>query len=237
VTAGIPRSLNAIFEGRLLEVMTAPLPDDDGTLGPNAVDRVLEDTVRVDALVLGPGLGRTGEAGRFAREVAKDAGLPLLLDADGLNAHIGHLEALAKRTAPTVLTPHAGELGRLLERDSAAVGAHRLAFAREAAARSKAIVVLKGDDTIVAVPDGRAAVNRGASATLATAGTGDVLSGIIGAFLGKRVDPWHAACAGVLLHARAGRLAAARIGLEGVIASDVIALLPEARVDPGASAA
>ncbi len=237
VTACIPRSLNLIFESRLLEVMTAPLPDDDGALVPNSVDRVLERTTRGDALVLGPGLGRARETLRFARDVARDAGLPLLLDADGLNAHVGHLETLAKRSAPTVMTPHAGELGRLLERDSASVGAHRLAFAREAAARAGAVVVLKGDDTIVVVPDGRAAVNRGASATLATAGTGDVLSGVIGAFLAKRVDPWHAACAGVLLHARAGRLAATRIGLEGVIASDVIALLADARVDSGAGAA
>jgi ADP-dependent NAD(P)H-hydrate dehydratase / NAD(P)H-hydrate epimerase len=237
VTACIPRSLNQIFEARLLEVMTAPLPDDDGALGPPAVDRVLERTGRVEALVLGPGLGRANESLRFAREVARDAGLPLLLDADGLNAHAGHLETLAKRAAPTVLTPHAGELARLLGRDSASVGAHRLAFAREAAARAQAVVVLKGDDTIVVVPDGRAAVNRGAAPTLATAGTGDVLSGVIGAFLAKRVDPWHATCAGVLLHARAGRLAASRIGPEGVIASDVIALLPDARVQSGASAA
>jgi hydroxyethylthiazole kinase-like uncharacterized protein yjeF len=237
VTACIPRSLNHIFEARLLEVMTAPLPDDAGVLGPPAVDRVLERTGRVDALVLGPGLGRANESLRFGREVARDAGLPLLLDADGLNAHAGHLETLGKRAAPTVLTPHAGELARLLGRDSASVGAHRLACVRDAAARTQAIVVLKGDDTIVAVPDGRAAVNRGAAATLATAGTGDVLSGVIGAFLAKHIDPWHAACAGVLLHARAGRLAASRIGPEGVIASDVIALLPDARMQTGASAA
>jgi len=100
---------------------------------------------------------------------------------------------------------------------------------RQAAAAAQAIVVLKGDDTLVAVPDGRVAVNRGGASALATAGTGDVLSGIIGAFLAKRMDPWHAACAGVLLHARAGQLTAREIGPEGVIASDVIAALPRAR--------
>jgi NAD(P)H-hydrate epimerase len=124
-------------------------------------------------------------------------------------------------------------LARLLESDSDAVGARRLASVRQAAAAALAIVVLKGDDTLVAVPDGRVAVSRGGASALATAGTGDVLSGVIGAFLAKRMDPWHAACAGVLLHARAGQLTAREIGPEGVIASDVIAALPRARAPLG----
>jgi NAD(P)H-hydrate epimerase len=127
-----------------------------------------------------------------------------------------------------VLTPHAGELGRLLEADSAEIQAHRLASVRGAAAEARAVVVLKGDDTLVAAPDGTVAVSRGGAAALATAGTGDVLSGVIGAYLAKGVDPFAAACAGVLVHARAGLLCAQRIGSEGVIASDVIASLPVA---------
>ena len=129
----------------------------------------------------------------------------------------------------TVLTPHAGELGRLLERESSEIEAHRLSAVREAASAAQAIVVLKGDDTIVCAPDGRAAISRGGASALATAGTGDVLSGVIGAYLSKRMDPFTAACAGVFVHARAGQLAAAEIGDEGVIASDVIGLLPRAR--------
>jgi NAD(P)H-hydrate epimerase len=101
--------------------------------------------------------------------------------------------------------------------------------ARRTAAAARAVVVLKGDDTLVATPDGRVAVNRGGAPALATAGTGDVLSGVIGAFLAKRMDPFDAACAGVLVHARAGQLAAQEIGPEGVIAGDVIAALPRAR--------
>jgi NAD(P)H-hydrate epimerase len=127
------------------------------------------------------------------------------------------------------MTPHAGELARLLETDSADVEAHRLARARDAAARSGAIVVLKGDDTVVAEPDGRVAVSRGGSSALATAGTGDVLSGVIGAYLSKGMDPFHAAAAAVFVHGRAGRLAAEEIAAEGVIASDVITRLPRAR--------
>ncbi len=134
--------------------------------------------------------------------------LPLLLDADGLNAHAGALESLFARDAPTVLTPHAGELARLLGSDSSAVGAHRLHSVREAARKAGAVVVLKGDDTLVARPDGVCAVNRGGAPALATAGTGDVLSGVIGSYLAKGMDPFAAACAGVIVHAQAGRIAA-----------------------------
>jgi NAD(P)H-hydrate epimerase len=228
VTAAVPESLHAIFEGRLLEVMTVPLHDNGGALHPMAVGEAVERAARVDSVVLGPGLGRDPGAVRFARGLASALETPLLLDADGLNAHAGELDALADRTAATVLTPHPGELGRLLGIDSAAVQARRLECARRAAAEAKAIVVLKGDDTIVAQPDGRAAVSRGGAPALATAGTGDVLSGVIGAFLSKRMDPFHAACAGVLAHVSAGRYAAATIGPEGVIASDVIDALPRA---------
>ncbi|MDQ6803762.1 MAG: NAD(P)H-hydrate dehydratase [Actinomycetota bacterium] len=228
VTACVPASLHAIFEGRLLEVMTAPLHDSGGALHPTAVGDAVERAARVDAVILGPGLGRDPGAVRFARGLASATESPLLLDADGLNAHAGELEALADRTAATILTPHPGELGRLLGIESHAVQARRLECARRAAAEARAIVVLKGDDTIVAQPDGRVAVSRGGAPALATAGTGDVLSGVIGAFLSKRMDPFHAACAGVFAHVSAGRYAATTIGPEGVIASDVIDALPRA---------
>ncbi|MGZ4185810.1 MAG: NAD(P)H-hydrate dehydratase [Solirubrobacteraceae bacterium] len=228
VTALIPASLNLVFETRLLEVMSVPLPDADGSLLAAAAQTVLSRVERADALVLGPGLGREPEAVQLARSVAAAAELPLLLDADGLNAHAGRLSSLARRRTPTVLTPHAGELARLLESDSAAIGATRLQSARRAAAESGAIVVLKGDDTLVAEPSGTVGVSRGGAPALATAGTGDVLSGVIGAYLAKGMEPFAAACAGVLVHATAGRVCAAEIGAEGVIASDVIAALPRA---------
>ena len=228
VTACVPASLNVVFESRLLEVMTVPLPDTDGSLEPRGVERVLERADRADAMVLGPGLGRAPSAQEFALQLAQAAPVPLVLDADGLNAHAGSLKLLCERESATVLTPHAGELARLLETDSEAIGARRLHSAQRAARDAQAIIVLKGDDTIVCAPDGRAGVNRGGAPALATAGTGDVLSGVIGAFLAKRMDPFHAACAAVLVHARAGVLSAREIGSEGVIASDVIAALPRA---------
>jgi ADP-dependent NAD(P)H-hydrate dehydratase / NAD(P)H-hydrate epimerase len=229
VTALVPASLNLVFEQRLLEVMSVPLPDKDGTLTQPALEVALQRVERADAFVLGPGLGRKPGTFKLARKLAAAITIPLLLDADALNAHAGRLEALAERPAATVLTPHAGELARLLQTDSADIGAQRLRCVREAAVRSGAVVLLKGDDTIVAAPDGRTAVSRGGAPALATAGTGDVLSGVIGAYLSKGMDPFDAACAGAFVHARAGRLAARTIGTEGVIAGDVITLLPRAR--------
>jgi hydroxyethylthiazole kinase-like uncharacterized protein yjeF len=228
VTACIPASLNAILEVKLTEVMTVPIPDAEGAITPAAVETVLTRAERVQAVVLGPGLGRDPGSQRFARELAARVGTPLLIDADALFAHNERLESLAARPAVTVLTPHAGELARLLGCDSAEIAAHRLRCVREAAARSQAIVVLKGDDTLIADPAGRVAVSRGGAPALATAGTGDVLSGVIGAYLGKGMDPFHAACAGVFVHAAAGRECAAAIGDEGVIAGDVIEALPRA---------
>jgi NAD(P)H-hydrate epimerase len=235
VTAFVPASLNQIFEARLLEVMTVPLPDSDGSLDRRAVERVTERAERANALVLGPGLGREAGALELARELARAASLPLLLDADGLNAHAGALDSLSSRDEPTVLTPHAGELARLLDSDSASVGARRLQSVRRAAAEANAIMVLKGDDTLVADPGGRVGVSGGGAAALSTAGTGDVLSGVIGAYLAKGMDPFHAACAGVFVHASAGRIASRSVGAEGVIASDVIEALPEALPVAGAS--
>jgi NAD(P)H-hydrate epimerase len=235
VTVAVPASLVMALAAKLLEVMQVELPERDGALAPDAADVVLEHSRRVQALVLGPGLGRQPESLEFARQVAGRAEVPMVLDADGLNAHAGrHLAALRGRSAPTVLTPHAGELGRLLEIDSHAVGAQRLRRAREAAAVSGAIVLLKGDDTIVAEPEGRVAVSAGGASALATAGTGDVLSGVLAAHLAKGMPPFDAACAAVFVHAAAGRLAAREIGPEGVIASDVIGRLPAVLAQPDA---
>jgi NAD(P)H-hydrate epimerase len=228
VIAAVPGSLSMVFEVRLLEAMTRALPDHEGVLGAEAVEPVLEACERADALVLGPGLGRAPGTEEFARAVAARAEVPLLLDADGLNAHAGRLHDLARRSAATVLTPHAGELGRLLQTDSRTVEAARLHHARAAAAAARCVVVLKGDDTIVAEPGGRIAVSPGGSAALSTAGTGDVLSGVTGAVLAKGVEPFAAACAAVWLHTEAGALAAQERGPDGTIARDVIEALPGA---------
>jgi ADP-dependent NAD(P)H-hydrate dehydratase / NAD(P)H-hydrate epimerase len=230
VTACVPASLRQILDVQLLEVMTLGLADEGGALMPEGLPMVRDSLARAGCLALGPGLGRNPQSVRFARELAREASLALVLDADGLNAHAGSLAGLTAREAPTVLTPHAGELARLLGLDSEQVQSERLAHARQAAEQAEAIVVLKGDDTLVVEPAGRVAVSRGNSPALATAGTGDVLTGTIATLLAQGMEPFAAAAAGVQLHAQAGREAARRQGAaEGVIAGDVIAALPAAR--------
>jgi ADP-dependent NAD(P)H-hydrate dehydratase / NAD(P)H-hydrate epimerase len=222
----VPADLELVFELAQPEVMSVGCPGGDGCLVPASKKTVLRTFERAAAGVLGPGLGRNPGSFELAREVVGETATPLVIDADGLNAFAGRLDELASRGAPTILTPHAGELGRLLVRDSAEVDAHRLACAREAAEKAGAVVVLKGDDTIVT--DGtRTAVNAVSAPALATAGSGDVLSGVIAALLARGLEPFAAACAAVVAHARAGQDAATRVGAaESVIATDVIESVP-----------
>jgi NAD(P)H-hydrate epimerase len=225
-TVAVPADLEMVFELSQPEVMSVACPGGDGCLVPASEKAVLRTFEGAAAGVLGPGLGKDPGSFELARTVVGRIDAPLLVDADGLNAFAGRLGDLRARQAPTILTPHAGELGRLLERDSGEVAAHRLACAREAADAAGAVVVLKGDDTIVT--DGaRVAVNALSAPALATAGSGDVLSGVTAALLARGLDPFAAACAAVIAHARAALDAAARVGAaESVIATDVIDSIP-----------
>jgi ADP-dependent NAD(P)H-hydrate dehydratase / NAD(P)H-hydrate epimerase len=227
-TVAVPADLEAIFEAGQPEVMSTGCPGGDGCLAPASLKTILKAFERAAGGVLGPGMGRDPGSIELARDAALAIEAPLVIDADGLNAFAGKIAAIAKRGAPTILTPHAGELGRLLDRSAEEIGARRLAAAREAAQAGGAIVVLKGDDTIVT--DGeRVAVNELSAPALATAGTGDVLSGITAAMLARGLEPFAAASAAVLAHARAGREATRRVGLaESVIAGDVIESIPAA---------
>lgn len=210
------------------EVISWPWPR-EGDLGDWLRGRLGE---RGDAVVAGPGLG-DGEAAGQVIAAAHASVLPLVLDADGLGPFAAAPQRL-RRDAPLVITPHAGELGRLLDRSAPQIAAARAASATEAAAASGAVVVLKGDDTIVADPSGRLAVNDLPAPALATAGTGDVLAGLTGALLAAGVPAFTAACAAVRLHARAG-VAAARLrgSADGVVAWDVAELLPAQRPPAG----
>ena len=227
-TVAVPADLELVYEQGQPEVMSVGCPGGDGCLAPASRKAVLRTFERAAAGVLGPGLGRDPGSLELAREVALEIEAPLVIDADGLNAFAGRVGDLAARPAPTILTPHAGELGRLLGCESADVDAHRLARAGEAAAAANAVVVLKGDDTIVCDGD-RLAVNAVSAPALATAGSGDVLSGMAAALLARGLEPFAAAAAAVFAHARAGREATLRVGLaESVIATDVIAAIPAA---------
>ena len=203
-TVAVPADLEHIFEIKLTEVMSIGCASRDGRLRPAASEQILGAAERAAAVVLGSGMGREQGTQRLIQELTERIEAPLVIDADGLNAFAGRIEKLTARRAPFVLTPHAGEMGRLLDRDSEAVGAKRIESAREAAERSGGIVLLKGDDTIVT--DGeRLAVNAVSSPQLATAGTGDVLAGMIAALIARGVEPFAATCAAVVAHSRAGR--------------------------------
>ena len=181
-TAAVPVDLQTIVEIKLTEVMSRGIGSGD-TLGEDDADAIAAAAEGAAAVALGPGLGRDESSLALARALPPRIEAPLVIDADGLNAHAGRLDSLRERGHPTVLTPHEGELGRLLEVESSAVKARRLEHAREAARRSGAIVVLKGDDTIVVSGEGdaeRLAIKSTSTPSLATAGTGDVLTGTVG---------------------------------------------------------
>ena len=230
VTCAVPASLETIFESHLLEQMTAGCPDEDGSFAAGAAERAASALARADAAVVGPGLGADPAAQQECRALIGALECPVLIDAQGLVALAGHLEEVigSRRGGATILTPHEGEAARLLDRDRADVAAHRLESASELARRGGALVVLKGDDTIVT--DGsRTAISPGGSPGLATAGSGDVLSGVIAALIARGLEPFDAACAGVFGHLRAGRAAAAALGsADGTVAGDLIEELPRA---------
>ena len=219
VAVAAPESVMPIVEIRVLEAVKRPCPEDaSGLLTEASAEIVLELAEKAGAVALGPGLGRSDRTRQLVRELLDELSLPVVLDADGLWA----LEQL-DRAAPTVLTPHAGELARLLDRETEWVNAHRLGAAVLAAERFGCTVLLKGADTIVASAGHGPLVVDVPVPALATAGTGDVLTGVIAAFLAKDVEPSLAAAAAAVAHARAGALADAGAGL---VAGDVVEALP-----------
>jgi len=224
-----PAAVQPVMAAHLLEVMVAPVPHEEGYLTEASTEEVVHQAGRVGALALGPGLGRAEATTAFVRAALEAVALPAVVDADGL-WHLGERPGwLAGRGAPTVITPHAGEAARLLGRERAEVEAERLAAARELAETTGVVVVLKGSGTITAAPDGRTVVNATGSSALASAGTGDVLTGVVAAALAKGLDPLVAAAASVALHGRAADLVGRG---DGTIAGDVVEALPAARRAP-----
>jgi NAD(P)H-hydrate epimerase len=221
VTVAAPASSLPVLEQRLLEAVKRPLPETDGVVAADAADVVLELAAKASAVALGPGLGRGEGPQALVRRLLGELELPVVVDADALF----ELEPAAW-PGHRVLTPHEGELARLLGRESADVAAHRLAAVREAADRFGSVVLLKGPDTLVASPGaGGVTVVALGLPSLATAGTGDVLTGITGAFLAKGMEPLEAAAAAAAAQQRASIAAPQRAGL---VAGDLVDALPRA---------
>jgi len=226
VAVAAPESTLPILESTLLEVVKRPLPEDSaGRLLPRSSDAILDAAEKADVVAIGPGLGRSDGTVALVRLLLERLDLPIVLDADALWS----LEPFA-RAAPTVLTPHSGELGRLLGADAREVDAHRLESVRRAASRFGAVVLLKGADTIVASPREGVLVATYGTPALATAGSGDVLTGIVAAFLAKGMDARLGAGVAAVAHGVAAELVDPQ---PGTIASDLLPALRRALAGHG----
>jgi NAD(P)H-hydrate epimerase len=231
VTVATPVSQQPVVAALVLEPMTEPVAETAAqTVGLASLDRLRALADACDAIAIGPGLGLDADTADVVTALTRDLGKPLVLDADALTALVGRLDVL-RSGAPRVLTPHPGEMARLLGVSTTDVQRDRITVAQDFAARHGVHLVLKGATSVIARPDGRVLLNPTGNAGMASGGTGDVLTGVVGAFLARGLDPGDALAAGVYLHGRAGDLAAARHGEESLIASDVIEALPEAFAD------
>ncbi len=229
VTLGIPRSLNPIMERKLTEVITRPLPETGtGSFSMDALDPMLELASGKDTVILGPGLSMGEETGELVRQFLTRCDRTVVLDADGINALIGYEDFLGKRKGPTIMTPHPGELGRLIGMSGREINDNRIEICVEFARKWNVVLVLKGAPTIVSDRGEISYINTTGNSGLATGGTGDVLTGAIGGFAAQGIDPFHAALCGTYYHGLAGDIAADLIGGRGMIAGDVMELLPEA---------
>ncbi len=228
VTLGVPESLNDILEVKLTEVMTRPLPETpERTIRAKAVDEILEILPGADSVVIGPGLSTHTSTVTLVRQLVTLVEAPLVVDADGLNALAGKADLLAKRPGPTVLTPHPGELGRLLKIPADEVQSDRLAAAAKAGESWQATVILKGARTVVA-GGGCLHINPTGNPGMATAGTGDVLAGMVAGLIAQGLPAYPASVLAVYLHGRAGDLAALERTELALIATDLLDYLPTA---------
>ncbi|WP_054692273.1 bifunctional ADP-dependent NAD(P)H-hydrate dehydratase/NAD(P)H-hydrate epimerase [Syntrophomonas palmitatica] len=228
VTAAIPESILPIVENAMVEVMTTPLSETGQmSIALEALPAIENLLGTASVCAIGPGMSRYTEAGAIVRSVLQKAGIPVIIDADGLNALAKDTSILKNRQIPIVLTPHPGEMARLIGKSIEEVQSDRIQLTRTMAKEWGVSVVLKGNKTVVANPWGEVYVNITGNPGMATAGSGDVLTGIIAGLIAQGVNPHQAACAGVYLHGLAGDKAAEYKGERGLIAGDLINCLPE----------
>ncbi|HOF88766.1 MAG TPA: NAD(P)H-hydrate dehydratase [Armatimonadota bacterium] len=227
VKLALPASLTAALNAQLTEVVFRPMPETRaGTLSFHGFARLLEDAAGTRAALLGPGLSRHPATAHLIRRLVPRIPVPLVVDADALTAMAGHDRLWRQRESPTVITPHPGEMSRLLGQPATVLEEDRLAAAKEAARRFNATVVYKGAPVVIAAPDGRTYVNPTGTPALAVAGTGDVLAGMITALIAQRVEAAHAAALACFIGGLAARRMTAQHGLRGFTAPDLIAAIP-----------
>ncbi len=229
VTTATPVSAQATVGSNLMEMMTEGLPEtSEGTLSANAVTRVqkLQDGKKV--LTVGPGLSMAGETQAAIREIVNNTKLPVILDADGLNAFAGNPQELSGKARPLVITPHPGEMGRLLQISPSEVQGDRLAICRQFAVDHQCYVILKGYRTLLGTPEGQVYVNPTGNPGMATAGSGDVLTGILSGLVAQGIPMFSASLLAVFLHGLAADLAAEQMGEICLMAGDILDFLPDA---------
>jgi len=228
VTLAVPAGVHAVMEAKVLEVMTAALAQTgDGVVSAQALPALMRLLENKRCLAVGPGLGTDPDTGALVKELLARCPLPAVIDADGLNLLAGDPGVLAGRSGPSVLTPHPGEMARLLGVSTADIQNDRLAAARGLARAAKASVVLKGAGTVIAEPGGAVWINATGNSGMASGGMGDVLTGIIAGLITQGARPLDAAIAGAYLHGAAGDHLARTVGSYGYLASELTAVLPK----------
>jgi len=230
VTIGSPKSINAaLIKNKTKEVMTLPLPETkEGTLSLASFSKIKSFLKNTDVLIIGPGLGKVPATYVLIRKIIRQAWMPMVIDADALNALAGHLEILKLHKGEVILTPHANEMARLFGIDIELVKKNRKLVAKKYAKYYNSIIVLKGHQSVVTDGDKKFYLNSTGNPGMATAGSGDVLSGVIGAFLAQGLRAFEAAKFATYIHGLAGDLAAKDKTQMGLIASDIIRRIPDA---------
>lgn len=229
VTLATPRSIYPSLSSRLTEVMVHPLPEtSEMTLGVNSWEGIKNLVEKTQVIAVGPGLSRHPEIGELMCRLVKETNLPMVIDADAINALASFPQLLSRSRVPLVITPHPGEMSRLVKKPVELIQANRLAIAEEVARLYQLVVVLKGARTVVANKEGQVRVNSTGNAGMASAGVGDVLTGAIAGLMAQGLDVFSAACLGVFVHGLAGDIVAECKGKVGLIAGDLLEALPEA---------
>ena len=228
VTLAIPAGLNGAMEAKTTEVMTLPVEDINGHISSDAAEKILERTDMADAVLIGPGLGRSSDAARVLKSVLSHSKVPVIIDADGINAASRDMDILSDCTCPVIFTPHAVEMSRLTGLDRDYIEENRLVASKEFAEEYGVTVILKGHHTIVTASDGEQYINITGNPGLATGGSGDVLAGITASLAARGINETAAAAMAVYIHGKAGDIAKDKYGMESVTASLVMESIPDA---------
>jgi hydroxyethylthiazole kinase-like uncharacterized protein yjeF len=228
VSLGVPASINNILEGKLTEVITIPLPDDEGRLCRESFYTIKPYLEKAMVIAIGPGLGQNSEIVELMDLIIKNSKVPVLIDADGINAIARNIEMLKNVKVPLVLTPHPGEMGRLIGKTTEEILEKPVEIVRDFCHEWNVILVLKDAKTIIGHPNGEIYINTTGNSGMSVAGSGDVLTGIISGLIAQNMDPYKAAVLGVFLHGKAGDLAAKELGYHGMLAGDICSYTSEA---------